>query len=57
MRSGDPGPDRPRVIGEGPDLIALLTRIVPYQGRTEGSSSRAFPLRGGERPSDFSAPR
>jgi hypothetical protein len=57
MRSGDPGPDRPRVIGEGPDLIISLTRIVPVQGRAEARLPDVFPLRGGERCSDFSAPR
>src|SRR6516164_3414720 len=31
MRSGDPGPDRPRAHRESPDLTASPTRIVPAQ--------------------------
>src|SRR4051794_14841332 len=32
MRSGDPGPDRPRPPGEGPDLSKTTTRNVPTRG-------------------------
>ena len=29
MRSGDPGPDRPRARRESPDLVTFATRSVP----------------------------
>ena len=59
MRSGDPGPDRPRGHREGPDLTVFATRTVPGRGgrnaklflrlfasRTSGGSLGGLPLPG-----------
>src|SRR5580692_8501827 len=59
MRSGDPGPDRPRGRREGPDLTVFTTRTVPGRGgrnaklflrlfasRTSGGSLGSLPLPG-----------
>src|SRR6201987_4257377 len=59
MRSGDPGPDRPRGHREGPDLTVFGTRTVPARGgrnpnlflrlfasRTSGGSLGGLPLPG-----------
>src|ERR1700750_3259290 len=46
MRSGDPGPDRPREHREGPDLAIFATRTVPAcGGRDAALFLRFFPSR------------
>src|SRR5580704_6306699 len=49
MRSGDPGPDRPRARREGPDLRILGTRTVPALGGGDAELFlRLFPSRTGD---------
>ena len=46
MRSGDPGPDRPRAQREGPDLTIFATRTVPALGGGDAALFlRLFPSR------------
>src|SRR5260370_33162918 len=46
MRSGDPGPDRPRARRESPDLAIFATRTVPARGgRDAALLLRPFPSR------------
>jgi hypothetical protein len=50
MRSGDPGPDRPRARREGPDLTIFATRTVPARGGRDAALFLrffSFRLRGG----------
>jgi len=49
MRSGDPGPDRPRARREGPDRTILATRTVPALGGGDAELFlRLFPSRTGD---------